>query len=450
MPEWPNSEMDKLFQEGSEQYDFEYNPEAWQQMDNLLNQQERRRRALWWIFGSLFIALFFVLFSFFFFVKNAPEPITDSEKTSTIGPSKNQSAIEPTPPEASHSTDIGQQENVLGETIQQEQALPPASDNGANADTDFQQESSIIKAVPNKASSSLETKATAPLVRPIARNSTSENETDSFAQHSKTEDESLVSFENTHENGGLSLTDGKAVPLLVLPNYLPYPAIPFFIDNYPPVLKLPVPTVPDKDGDRSNKPEPSFLIGLLGASEFNSVGQGDYTERNWKFGLQLEYRFANRFAIKTGANYIHMWYDAGKDEYIPEKGFWVDGIAPVSTRGLCNMVEIPILLSYYFKGHQNDGFFATAGVASYIILEEHYWYKYENPPTDPIRYWRSYADEPNWLNIGHISVGYSKFFSGKWSVQISPYVQVPLTGVGHGDVKIYSLGLQGVVGFRVK
>ena len=46
-------DLDKLFQIGSEQHDFEYNEVAWEQMEQLLDKKKKKRSFIWFFTGLL-------------------------------------------------------------------------------------------------------------------------------------------------------------------------------------------------------------------------------------------------------------------------------------------------------------------------------------------------------------------------------------------------------------
>jgi len=46
-------DLDKLFQLGSEQHDFEYNEVAWKQMEQLLDKKKQKRSFIWIFTGLL-------------------------------------------------------------------------------------------------------------------------------------------------------------------------------------------------------------------------------------------------------------------------------------------------------------------------------------------------------------------------------------------------------------
>lgn len=449
MSDWPTQNMDQLFREGSERHDFEYNPAAWQQMDQLLDEQESRRKWLLWFWLGIGLFVLLLLSASLFFGQG---PLS-SQQQSNPAKTTNDSALSSTntqqqQPQHPIQTNLHSdslvavnpptKETNTGELAPQERALSSTSTNGEEK-SNYRYPTSIgTKSEKRRTSLKSET----PEI-PGSSFSGSAN-----VQSLKNANDLHVVNQDKEAIHSAQPSEEQAMPLRVSPDHLPLLPIIVHWSASPPAFPL-----SDSSSSNSIHPVPKkdvWLLGLSGASEFNSVGPGDYTDMNWKLGVQLEYRFASRWAVKTGLNYIKMWYDAGPGEYTPEMGFWVDGVAPVSTRGQCNMLELPIQVSHHFKGYQQNGFYASAGVASYWITEEHYWYRYDNPPPDPVVYWGTQKDERNWLNIGHVSGGYNLHFSEKWSMQLGPYFQFPLAGVGHGAVDIYSLGFQAIANFKLK
>jgi len=52
--------------------------------------------------------------------------------------------------------------------------------------------------------------------------------------------------------------------------------------------------------------------------------------------------------------------------------------------------------------------------------------------------------------IARVSFGYQTIISPKIAFELSPYLQIPLTGIGEGKVDLYTAGLQFAVKFNTK
>ena len=428
--------MDHLFREGSEKYDFEYTPAAWEQMNALLDKQQRRRRIVWWMWGGITAFALLITLSLLFFIKN--ENTRQANLPAPSGqPHNNPENKTPLPDSSSATAQLPAAE--LNEDNMHGQQPPTARRLNFSTQKDTPSPKSTPSAgAPNEVFSEEQTttKIPAPTPLPGKEHPIGPSGLPPTVIH-KTPQQNTTPHQPIAPG---TIRHGLLLPL---------PLLPISTTTTPP----PPPLLPAPQPALTNPHKPSLaqlLIGLTGGPELNSAGQGDYSELNWKAGIRTDLLLANRFALSAGVNYLQMWYDVGEGEYIPEKGFWTDGVAPVSTRARCKMLEVPLLLGYHFNTFHNDGFYATAGLTSYFFLQERYWYKYDNPVPGAVLKWGSDENEMYWFNYGHFEAGYRKVFSGKWSVQAGPFMQTPLKGIGHGNVKLYSIGLNAVVSFRAK
>ena len=61
MDDFDKNNLDALFQEGSERYDFTYREDAWASMDGLLDEQEHKKRKKrflgWFVFAGILVLL---------------------------------------------------------------------------------------------------------------------------------------------------------------------------------------------------------------------------------------------------------------------------------------------------------------------------------------------------------------------------------------------------------
>ena len=74
----------------------------------------------------------------------------------------------------------------------------------------------------------------------------------------------------------------------------------------------------------------------------------------WSFGTRVGYQFADKFEINLGVAYSRKIYNAGGDAYTMEGG-WYDK-EPETMDAKCDVIEIPLSLSYYVNGFRNSGF----------------------------------------------------------------------------------------------
>ncbi len=442
--------LDKLFRKGSEQYDFGYNAEAWQQMESLLDKDDRRR-FFWWWFGGAGLLL---VGAVWFFGGQSSAPVAADPVLDKTEYPKNQTG-----------TTGGNQEKQQGTNLSEIQKGGGSSQNtdGGNA-------------LPNHSTKTNENGELKNATTPQKRRNSNKKENNA-AKKAKHPPIAAADIENKKETGG-NLTD-EMQNRTISQNYLALdtltglgdkishekdwlpklPILPLALLEYSPkgITATVLPMVsereegfPDFEKEITPSQNNALFIGLVAASEMTSVGMGDFSKTSWKVGGQVEYRYRNKYSTSLGANFMRKKYTAGWGEYIPPKGFWTRTIAPQSTDGTCNILEVPFLIGYYPSGHSNSGFYANAGLTTYFILWEWYDYSYSQPDPDLIRTWQTSKVSQYWFGIGQFSVGYNMVVGRRTSLQFEPYLQIPLTGVGHGNVKLWSIGVSLKANFKVK
>ena len=143
-----------------------------------------------------------------------------------------------------------------------------------------------------------------------------------------------------------------------------------------------------------------------------------------------------------GANYTVKNYEAYGREYTPPKGFWKYGEVPEVTEGTCNVLDIPINISYYFPTPKGQRFFIRGGLSSWLMLKEKYNFEYVSNDPDLITSWQGKNENYHFFSILNISAGIEQPFNRRMSMLVEPYLNIPLTGVGFGTVDLYSIGLK--------
>lgn len=400
MPDMSPEELDKLFQESSEQMEFEYNAEAWSKMEALLEKDDRRRRLIWWWLGG-FIAL--VVISYLFIRINDDHYDTQSDSRFV----------------EEEKTSINKKEEDL---IYPKNSLKP------RANFDSQKNKKNPSAKENKQSKA---KQRSMDKRPIA---SFENKLESLS----------LPLSNTEKKEKVNISNKRAI------SYLPHIMMKLDWTNSMPALIAPktfgsTPIKKNLDGYVAD----ALLFGIVLAEEFSSVKAQNLTMPNWKVGLQIEYRFRHRLSTGIGAYYIRKHYEASEGDYTPPLGFWTRMIAPQATSARTEILEIPISFGYFPNGYAHKGFYTNIGLTSFFMLKERYHYSYNLPDTDLIREWGTQNENRHWFGMGHISAGYYYFLSNKLDVQFGPYLQIPITGIGHGQVKVWSFGANLKLNFKM-
>ncbi|MCB9267651.1 MAG: hypothetical protein H6558_21720 [Lewinellaceae bacterium] len=437
MPELSKHELDKLFRKGAEGYNIRYNPAAWEQMKGMLDRRRRRRIVFWWISGIAAFLLLASLACCFFF-----------QGSSLL---KNKSSRQPARAEVAHGPE---NEAAAGEKRRKSETFSPQKprpeEPGPGEGAREQKANRVAKT--GRAANTSPSPGGSPGSKPDER--TSGVVAGPTAAHIPTKPpEDAGNAEETlpasHTQAAISSCSQKSSPegqlrawrepLAFLPKL---PLSPFRQESGTGKAEAKSVVARNKEQPEQRPGRSSHLfVGSAFSAGFNSIGWGDFSGGSWKAGFFAEYQYQGRLSLGLGASLLRMNYVAGKGEYMPPYGFWTRRIAPESTRGLCNMLEIPVLLKYYPGGYSGKGFFVSAGASSYVFLMEEYWYEYAAEDPDLIRWWQTGKDQAHWFAFGQLAAGYQASLSKRWALQVEPYLQIPFSGVGHGQVEIYSLGI---------
>lgn len=182
-----------------------------------------------------------------------------------------------------------------------------------------------------------------------------------------------------------------------------------------------------------------FGIRVALSPDINSIENLDYSALGGSVGLLFEYRISKKLALQTGVSYSSKKY-VGDFEYYHAWPDWTKGhpSKPTEVDGKCKVIDIPINLrvNIFQKPHQT--WFVSAGVSSYILLNETYIYNYAWSPAKT----SDWSDKSSfyWSTL-NLSIGWEKQVSKHLSFQAEPYLKTPLKGVGRGLVNLYSSGI---------
>ena len=450
MSNWTPKEIDQLFQDGSEKYEFEYNEAAWGKMKVLLDDRDQQRKhLLWWSIGILLGILLMGGVYFFRPVpqeKQAPKKIEtitlketkqlsindDFEKTAT---KENLTSIKdavPIPNSAKTLTDQSIQkesasfDNTATKTIQpKEKYAVPANQTNQTAITIVNPKTVLPTPNAYHLASASEVTLTGQRINNLS--------TDSISKQGV---QNVAKINNTLKIAPIKRVPSvKVVALPTLSNSIALFNEPILLDTA--FLKQQEARKPNQEKVNNNH----FVIGVLLGRELSYAGIG-LCDPNWKAGLSLAYRFGEKHSLKIEGSYVKKEYAANGDQYLAPQNFWENGIVPQTALGTCNIIEASITESYFFKGHAKRGFYIEAGLSSYFMLREQYNYNFDPANQNLRSAWGTRNENQHWFGIGEVAAGYNLPLSNNTSLQIAPYAHIPFTGIGHGQIKFFSSGIQ--------
>lgn len=184
-------------------------------------------------------------------------------------------------------------------------------------------------------------------------------------------------------------------------------------------------------------------IGFMIAPDYSNVKAADNNRLSINVGLTLGYQIANRWSINTGFIYTVKNYAANGKDFHGSKNMWPPSVQLDYVKGSCNMIEVPLNLRYDFSKSKYTTFFATGGLSSYFMKQESYDYYFHTWGSGPYRWpTKQYNSGDQYiLSIGTLSLGMETQVGNNVSLQVEPFIKVPFTGVGIGNLQLNSYGI---------
>jgi hypothetical protein len=160
-----------------------------------------------------------------------------------------------------------------------------------------------------------------------------------------------------------------------------------------------------------------------------------------RYGVGIGYQINKRISVQTGFYAGRKKYVAGPSDYHSKDASYLNNVDITKVDANCLIFEIPITFRYNFILRPKTIYYATAGLSSFIMKNEAYNYDYTY---NSISYQsaHSYTGNQNLFSIASLSVGIERKISKAFSIQIEPSINIPIAGVGEGQVKLYSTDLQ--------
>lgn len=193
------------------------------------------------------------------------------------------------------------------------------------------------------------------------------------------------------------------------------------------------------DNKSKNRISKFYVIVSAGA-EANGVKLFSADKITGRAGLAAGYQVNKNISVQTGFFISNKKYIAGKDDYKAKAGSYWSMVDIKSIDANCKVYEIPLLVRYDFTPGKKLSLFATAGLSSYIMKKEAYYFYYDRSGAahEAGSY---YTGNKSLFSVLRLSAGIEKKISKNFSAFASPGIAVPLAGVGEGEVKLYSTDL---------
>jgi len=218
-------------------------------------------------------------------------------------------------------------------------------------------------------------------------------------------------------------------------------------------INAPLPVAPVIEGASQMKKGPNptprsghrshGYIGLTAAPDFSTVKFQPMKGVGTTFGLLLGYSFNDRWAIESGVSVDRKRYYTDGEYFSTSKVRLYPNQHLLNVDGTCYMWEIPVNVRYNFSTGARMRFFGTAGLSTYLMSSENYFYQYDYSSGGTVEdsHWSIKRPSQYWFTIANLSAGFEQRLGKIGNIRLEPYIRVPLSGIGTGNLPIMSAGL---------
>ncbi|GAB3006214.1 hypothetical protein GCM10027051_01750 [Niabella terrae] len=183
-----------------------------------------------------------------------------------------------------------------------------------------------------------------------------------------------------------------------------------------------------------------WQVGLLAGANLGMV-RGDISKKpGLNAGVLVQKKLGlSRFSLESGVLYESMTYDVNNADFTPNG-------QPVSSRvsnieGACTMIDVPVNVRYDVLASKKKKAFVSTGVSPTVIVKQSYVYDYDAGDGPELINRDVSGKGKNVYAVANLSIGYEQ----KWehiSVQIAPYVKIPMGEIGYGNLNLGGVGTQ--------
>lgn len=185
-----------------------------------------------------------------------------------------------------------------------------------------------------------------------------------------------------------------------------------------------------------------FSFGLIAGIDKSTVKFTYDKGPGYNLGFELGYHFNNRWSLHTGAIYTRKNYKMEGEDFTAPKGSWISNYKLENVDGYCRMWEVPLELRMILNpGSRNKQFFIATGLSSYFMTHENYTYTYYYNSNLASRNSDLSSSDTHVFSILDLSAGVQKKWGNKTYLLIEPYARIPMGGVGFGNIRLSSFGI---------
>lgn len=179
-------------------------------------------------------------------------------------------------------------------------------------------------------------------------------------------------------------------------------------------------------------------LGVFGSPDFSSVAYLKITKPGIALGIFTEYHFTKRWTVFLGVIRTSKIYSSPSHMYNATGSYWNKKNDADRIDGSCMILDVPINIKYHPIVREKDAAFLSTGLSSYFMREQEYSFVYSDNRSTT---WSDYENENYYFGVLNLSIGYERFLTRSFSVQVEPFVKIPMSKIGDGEIKLLTTGM---------
>lgn len=199
-----------------------------------------------------------------------------------------------------------------------------------------------------------------------------------------------------------------------------------------------------KDKKPAKASEHYVYAGMLASPDISFIHGQKTSPVGVNAGIIAGYAFNKHLSIETGVLFTKKNYYTKGEYFDKNRIAWFSqrpDVKVIDVQGNCKMIEVPINIRYTFMNKGRNRLYALTGLSTYFMGKEYYDYNLDA--------WGSqYPKEVsynnhinNWFSILNVGAGYERQLGNKTSLRVEPFIKLPVSGVGSGNINLTSTGV---------
>lgn len=185
-------------------------------------------------------------------------------------------------------------------------------------------------------------------------------------------------------------------------------------------------------------------LAMVVAPDLTSVRGAGESRISSNIGVLYTRPLSKRWGLSAGLLYAQKRYASPYSFYQPSDPI-TGAYLPTDVSAICQVISVPIAVNYTAWQKNGQLLQLTAGASSYFMLKEKYNMRYE---TGYEHVYEFKGENQHYLGIADISITYLRKIHPSYHLGIRPFVQIPLQGIGYGNIPLQSQGVALIFGIN--